>query len=75
MRNDSERGYLAFCAAMERGRRTLQQAFTRLCAAWYVSAADPDYRTELRNDLSISHSKEDQYGQDNSDGQAGDAHD
>ena len=35
MSNDSERGYLAFSVAMEREHRTLQQAFTRLCVAWF----------------------------------------
>ena len=50
MSNDTERGHLAFCVAMEREHRTLQQAFTRLCAAWFVYAAQPDYRTDLRNE-------------------------
>ena len=50
MSNDSERGYLAFCVAMEREHRTLQQAFTRLCVAWFLFAANPDYRTDLRNE-------------------------
>ena len=49
MSNDSERAYLAFCVAMEREHRTLQQAFTRLCVAWFLFAANPDYRTDLRN--------------------------
>lgn len=50
MSNDSERGYLAFSVAMEREHRTLQQAFTRLCLAWFLFAANPDYRTDLRNE-------------------------
>ncbi len=37
MSNDAERGHLAFCMAMENEHRTLQQAFTRLCAAWFLS--------------------------------------
>ncbi|MCE5255008.1 MAG: hypothetical protein LLG45_12530 [Actinomycetia bacterium] len=49
MSNDSEKGHLAFCVAMEREHRTLQQAFTRLCAAWLLYAAEPDYRNDLRN--------------------------
>ena len=50
MSNDSERGYLAFSVAMEREHRTLQQAFTRLCMAWFLFTANPDYRTDLRNE-------------------------
>ena len=50
MSNDPERGYLAFCAAMENEHRTLQQAFTRLCVAWFLYTAQPDYRTDLRNE-------------------------
>jgi hypothetical protein len=50
MSNDTERGYLAFSVAMEREHRTLQQAFTRLCVAWFQYAADPGYRTDLRNE-------------------------
>jgi hypothetical protein len=50
MSNDTERGYLVFCRAMERQHRTLQQAFTRLCVAWFVYAADPAYRTDARNE-------------------------
>ena len=50
MSNDTERGYLAFAVAMEREHRTLQQAFTRLCAAWFIYAAQPEYRTDLRNE-------------------------
>ena len=50
MSNDSGRGYLAFSVAMEREHRTLQQAFTRLCVAWFLFAANPEYRTDLRNE-------------------------
>ncbi len=50
MSNDNERGYLAFCVAMEREHRTLQQGFTRLCAAWFLYAAQPEYRADLRNE-------------------------
>lgn len=35
---------------MEREHGTLQQAFTRLCVAWFLFAANPDYRTDLRNE-------------------------
>lgn len=50
MSDDTQRGYLAFCVAMEREHRTLQQAFTRLCMAWFLFAANPDYRHDLRNE-------------------------
>jgi len=50
MSNDTARGYLAFSVAMEREHRTLQQAFTRLCVAWFTYAANPDYRTDPRNE-------------------------
>ena len=50
MSNDTERGHLAFCAAMENEHRTLQQAFTRLCVAWFLYTAQPEYRTDLRNE-------------------------
>lgn len=50
MSNDTQRGHLAFCRSMERQHRTLQQAFTRLVVAWLTYAADPAYRTDLRNE-------------------------
>jgi len=50
MSNDTDRGHLAFCVAMEREHRTLQQAFTRLCVAWFLYASSPEYRTDLRNE-------------------------
>lgn len=49
MRNDTDQGRLAFCAAMVLQHRTLQQAFTRLCVAWFLYADDPSYRSDLRN--------------------------
>jgi hypothetical protein len=48
MSNDTERGHLVFCGAMEHQHRTMQQAFTRLCVAWFVYATDPAYRTDAR---------------------------
>lgn len=50
MSNDTDQGRLAFCAAMVLQHRTLQQAFTRLCVAWFLYAADPSYRSDLRNE-------------------------
>ena len=50
MSNDTERGHLAFCEGMEHQHRTLQQAFTRLCVAWFLYTSDPEYRTDLRNE-------------------------
>ena len=50
MSNDTERGHLAFCECMEHQHRTLQQAFTRLCVAWFLYTSDPAYRTDLRNE-------------------------
>jgi hypothetical protein len=50
MSNDTREGHLAFCVAMENEHRTLQQAFTRLCTAWFMHASDPEYRTDLRNE-------------------------
>lgn len=50
MSNDNQRSHLVFCRAMERQHRTLQQSFTRLVVAWLVYAADPAYRTDLRNE-------------------------
>ena len=50
MRNDTDQGRLAFCAAMALQHRTLQQAFTRLCVAWFLCAADPAYRSDPRNE-------------------------
>jgi len=48
--NDSERGYLALCVAMEREHGTLKQAFTRLCVAWFLFAANSDFRHDLQNE-------------------------
>jgi hypothetical protein len=50
MSNDTMQGRLAFCLAMERDHRTLQQTFTRLCVAWLLHAGEPGYRTDLRNE-------------------------
>lgn len=52
MLNNGTFNYDAFCEALSREHRTLQQNFTRLCFAWIQHCANDDYATDLRNEAS-----------------------
>ena len=41
-----------FCDAMNMEHRTLQQSFTKLCAAWIYHCASDEYATDGRNEAS-----------------------
>ncbi len=42
----------AFCKAMEREHRTLQQTFTNLCIEWLKTVASKNYCFDARNEAS-----------------------
>lgn len=44
--------YEAFCSAMEREHKTLQQSFTRLCVEWLRHCADME-NFDARNAASV----------------------
>lgn len=42
----------AFCDAMTKQHRTLQQSFTNLCLEWIKTCGSLDYRYDGRNEMS-----------------------